>query len=183
MTEKKKDIINQVADTFCTVEKIIATLLFFLMLILMLVQVIFRYVLHQPLAWSEEALRFTFIAASFVGAIVATRERKHVEINFLFAFVSKIAKTKKMQTKILSGCDIVATAICAGFCAFLFQMMWTYTMDLKSQSQISVAMEMPMWWVGAVVSISLLLCGFHFILNLLNAVKNIVDVRKGATEQ
>lgn len=176
MEMRKK--IAAVADAFCVVERYASITLFFSMLLLMFVQVFFRYVIHVSLAWSEELLRYLFIAVSFVGATVATRQRKHVEINFIGTLVTIVVKTADGRRRFLLITDVIAQTLCTGFCIYLAHMMYRYASDLARHSQLSVAMEMPMWWLGMVIVVSLALYAFHFFLNLLTTILNLVHFEK-----
>lgn len=57
--------------------------LFVAILVVMIFQVTFRYVLNTPLTWTEELARYLFIWACFLGAPVATRRGNHVTIAFV----------------------------------------------------------------------------------------------------
>ena len=46
-------------------------------------QVIFRYALNDPLAWSDELARYLFIWASFLGWIIAARRRSHLSVDMM----------------------------------------------------------------------------------------------------
>jgi TRAP-type C4-dicarboxylate transport system permease small subunit len=48
-----------------------------------LAQVIFRYVLYQPLSWSEEALRFLMMWLAMLGAAYAFKRHAHFSLAFL----------------------------------------------------------------------------------------------------
>ncbi|MGV9798440.1 TRAP transporter small permease [Mycobacterium sp. NPDC003449] len=47
------------------------------MIVVITLQVLFRYFLDQSLAWTEEISRFLFIAASFIAITVAHRRQMH----------------------------------------------------------------------------------------------------------
>ena len=96
---EKKSMITRISDGFCKVEKTVTWIAFAIMLALLLIQVICRYVFSMPLAWAEEMVRYTYIAVSFVGAIVAVRERSHIGIDIILSIIKKIAKNdaKKEQ--------------------------------------------------------------------------------------
>jgi len=51
--------------------------------VLVLLQVFFRYVLNDPLTWSEELARYLFIWCAFLGWIVASRKRSHLAMTFV----------------------------------------------------------------------------------------------------
>jgi TRAP-type C4-dicarboxylate transport system permease small subunit len=63
---------------------LLATSGFAVMLVVTLLQVIFRYALTLPLAWTEEAARVLFVLTMFFGIAIAIREREHVVVDFLF---------------------------------------------------------------------------------------------------
>lgn len=43
-------------------------------------QVVFRYVLTQPLAWGEESARFLFVWVGLLGAALGVKDRAHFAI-------------------------------------------------------------------------------------------------------
>jgi TRAP-type C4-dicarboxylate transport system permease small subunit len=63
--------------------------LFVAILVVMVLQVAFRYVLNSPLTWTEELARILFIWACYLGAPVATRRGNHVTILFVLERVPK----------------------------------------------------------------------------------------------
>jgi len=48
--------------------------------VIMLLQIAFRYVLNAPLVWTEEAARYLYIWACYLGAAVALRRGNHIVI-------------------------------------------------------------------------------------------------------
>ena len=48
--------------------------------VVMLLQIAFRYVLNAPLVWTEEAARYLYIWACYLGAAVALRRGNHIVI-------------------------------------------------------------------------------------------------------
>ncbi|MGB9781995.1 MAG: TRAP transporter small permease [Moorellaceae bacterium] len=73
---------------------LILGILMLLMVVVIFVQVIARYVLHNSLSWSEEIGRYLFIWITFLGAVIGVKERLHVGVdvvvNSLPAGVRKI---------------------------------------------------------------------------------------------
>jgi TRAP-type transport system small permease protein len=60
-------------------------------LVTMLLQVAFRYVLNSPLVWTEELARILYIWACYLGAPVATRRGNHVTITFVLERLPRAA--------------------------------------------------------------------------------------------
>jgi TRAP-type C4-dicarboxylate transport system permease small subunit len=48
--------------------------------VIMVLQIVFRYVLNTPLVWTEEAARYLYIWACYLGAAVALRRGNHIAI-------------------------------------------------------------------------------------------------------
>jgi len=57
--------------------------LFMAILVVMVLQVTFRYALNTPLTWTEEMARYLYIWACYLGAPVALRRGNHVTIVFV----------------------------------------------------------------------------------------------------
>jgi len=57
--------------------------MFSFMSIAVFVQIIFRYLLHQPIYWSEEFPRFILIWLTFLGSAIAMKNRSHLSISLL----------------------------------------------------------------------------------------------------
>jgi TRAP-type C4-dicarboxylate transport system permease small subunit len=57
--------------------------LFAAILVVMVLQVVFRYVLNAPLTWTEELARYLYIWACWLGAPVALRRGNHIAIAFV----------------------------------------------------------------------------------------------------
>jgi TRAP-type transport system small permease protein len=57
--------------------------LFAAILVVMILQVTFRYALNSPLTWTEELARILYIWACYLGAPVALRRGTHVAIVFV----------------------------------------------------------------------------------------------------
>ncbi len=71
-----------------SLERVVQSLglaMFAAMLLLTLAQVVFRYALHLPVPWTEEAARALFVLATLSGIALAWRRRQHIIVDFLFA--------------------------------------------------------------------------------------------------
>jgi TRAP-type transport system small permease protein len=51
--------------------------------VIIFLQVLFRYVLMQPLSWTEETARFLFIWVALLGAALSFKDRSHFTITML----------------------------------------------------------------------------------------------------
>lgn len=78
------------------------TAVFSLMVILIVIQVIFRYAFAIALTWSEETARLLFIWATFMGAAVVGREKEHIRIDYVLRkFSSEMQRLLELLIDIL----------------------------------------------------------------------------------
>jgi TRAP-type C4-dicarboxylate transport system permease small subunit len=57
--------------------------IFAAILVIMILQIGFRYVLDAPLTWTEELARYLYVWACYLGAAVALRRRSHIAITLV----------------------------------------------------------------------------------------------------
>lgn len=165
---KKKHPVATIADMFCQVEKEITWICFFIMLIIMVIQVFCRYVFDLPLAWAEELVRYIYLGTSFMGATIAVRENSHICINILPNIVGAISKNSKRAEKVTLGIsDIIANVVCTIFWGYMLQTFIAYLQGVIASGKISVANQWPMWSIYLPVVICSGLMVFHYILNII----------------
>lgn len=78
MNKRKVDYVN-----------IITILAFIVMVIVVLLQVIFRYVMRISVPWTEEFARYLLILITFVGGALAVRDKQHIAVT---AIIDKLPK-------------------------------------------------------------------------------------------
>ncbi|HBB18377.1 MAG TPA: hypothetical protein DCZ97_15770 [Syntrophus sp. (in: bacteria)] len=74
--DKVLNLVEKILELICTVfVGAIVLVLFY--------AVVMRYVFHMPPAWSIEVSRFMFLWMVMFGAALVTREKSHIEIDFI----------------------------------------------------------------------------------------------------
>ena len=73
-------------------EKYVAIFLMLLVFGLLLLQVITRYFLNNPLSWPEELLRFCFVAMIYLSISYAACENAHIRIEIQFQKLPRLWK-------------------------------------------------------------------------------------------
>ena len=112
-------------------------------------QVVFRYALHQALAWPEELAQFLLVAISFLGMYRAIGEGQHIRIDWL----DKAAPSRAVRLLQATG----LACVCA-FLAFVGYGGWQLV--LSSWNQPSTALRLPM---GVPYLIVPLACAMSFL--------------------
>jgi TRAP-type transport system small permease protein len=87
--------------------EIVAALLIFVLTIMVFLQVLYRYVLHSPLAWSEEFAMFLFQWCIFIGAALAIRHGYHFHVDLV---TSRLSGNWKAAIQMLSSAIIFVVA-------------------------------------------------------------------------
>lgn len=100
--------------------------MFVAMILATLAQIVFRYVLEVPVAWTEEAARSLFVLAMLMGIAFAYREGEHVVVDFAFA---------RLPPAVRRRLAILFNLLILGFIAFsargawrLAELNWTSTL-------------------------------------------------------
>lgn len=63
--------------------EILTTVLMFVLVALVFFQVVNRFALHIPAAWTEEMARYNFVWLSLLGSVVALRSDRHLSVDLL----------------------------------------------------------------------------------------------------
>ncbi|MDT8900531.1 TRAP transporter small permease [Anaeroselena agilis] len=141
-------------DKVAKAEYILLAVMIALMAIINFLQVVFRYLLHGSLPWSEETLRFLFIWATFIGASIGVRKGAHLGLTFVIGFLPP--KLKTAVAFITYGLCLVF----AGIIAYLgFQVV---VMQIEFNVRSS-AMGIPMWWPSLAIPVSFILMILHIV--------------------
>ena len=112
------------------------------MAVVVLVQVVLRYVFRSPLVWAEEASVFLMIWISFVGSGLAIRDGAHIAMNLLYKRLPPLWS------------QLVLAASCLAILAFLVILFWQgLLLALFVGDQPSPALRIPMTWPYLIIPI------------------------------
>jgi TRAP-type transport system small permease protein len=84
----------------------LAAALLGLLLVVMLVQVVTRYALNDPTAWTEEVCRYLYVYIVFLGASAAIADRSHVSVNVLTQMLAP-----RVQLCVALAVDVLIVAL------------------------------------------------------------------------
>ncbi|MDR2113093.1 MAG: TRAP transporter small permease [Candidatus Accumulibacter sp.] len=132
--------------------------------VLGLLQVLSRFVINQPLTWSEVLIRLLMVWMIMLGAVVAFREGAQISLDFMFR------KSGRFQRPL----HFLITVICV---LFLSVLIW-YGFDLawRTRFQEIGSMEfLPMSVGYAAVPVGAIFC-------VIAAIANFLDPRRSELE-
>ena len=145
------------------------------MSIILFVQVVFRFVLHAALPWSEEASRYLLVWTAFIGGAYGVRRGAHIGIEAFALLLPKKAQ-KVLNLFVL----VVSTVVC---CIIL-----KYGIDIVStqlsKGQLSPAMRIPMGYMYAAIPVGMFFFIIRHIEEIIVEIKNFnkVEEKKEAAE-
>jgi len=60
-----------------------------LILMLVVAQVVLRYVFNSPLTWSEELAVYIMVWMTFIGSVICMRDNEHIEVTILVDYLPR----------------------------------------------------------------------------------------------
>lgn len=121
-------------------EGIVMTLLLGSMVLVMLAQIVCRYLLCEPLLWSEEFCQYCYIWLMFLAFSYSIRLGSDLRVRALVELLPPRAKW---------WMDLVCHLGCLAFTAFLFAASLTTVRAAAQIGERGVALDIPITWVYA----------------------------------
>ncbi|WP_101910317.1 TRAP transporter small permease [Marasmitruncus massiliensis] len=155
---EKKNLLRRISRSFDMVESTVALLSFLAMFIFVLITIIYRYLLHLPLLWTEESARYMMITGIFFGMSIAVRENAHLGVDI---FINLLPKQSKKSVRLFS--DIITLI------AYLAILYSTYLFMAKTfaGNQTSPALKLPMYMIYGVIYAGFLLATIEQIIKII----------------
>ena len=191
--EKAQEVVQEVQKTVPTEDKIvdvvaqentpeskgfledyIAEVLCIVMVIAIILQVFFRFVVQRPLGWTEELATTCFVMMVYVGSIGATRKDSHLKLELF----TNMIKSEKGRLRFSIIGDIVF---------FIVGLILAYAivgiaMNLKASGMTTSMLHWPKWILYMVLPISLVLIDVRLIQNMIHKVKRIKEIDSGSPD-
>jgi TRAP-type C4-dicarboxylate transport system permease small subunit len=120
------------------------------MTITTLLQVVFRYVLNDPLVWSEELARYLFVWIALVGAGAAVRTGGHFGLDLFYRKLPAAARTRVAA---------LVSAVVAMFAATLLVQGIRET--VQASVQFAPSLQIRMHWAYAAIPLGATLMLWH----------------------
>lgn len=166
-------VINKISDIVYSIEKILAFILALTMLVAMVGGFLFRYVLKNPLLWSDELAIFCLIWITFIGGSMVLKEKTSPTITFLIDLVPQ--QFKKYFY-------IVSNLVLLAFVAYVFYLAFNWIRMPNILVQTSTAMNMPKIYFYLSIPISFAFSTIHVVNNTIQSFKG-EDNGEGSTVQ
>ena len=122
--------------------------------------VFYRFVLHQPLVWSDELASILFLWLAMLGAVTALRRGEHMRMT---ALVARLAPSTRAVF------EAVAVAAALAFLALVVHPAWDYASDERAIT--TPALGISNLWRAAALPVGIVLMATFAVLRLLRFAK------------
>jgi TRAP-type C4-dicarboxylate transport system permease small subunit len=140
-----------------------------IMVIFAFLQVVLRNIFHEGFLWGDILLRHLVLWVGFLGASLATREQKHINIDIFSRFMSDKGKiVVRLLTNLFS----------VFICYLLADASWTFVQDEKMVGSIIFA-DIPAWYFQTIIPLGFFLMAFRFLVLSLGNTADVLRAKKG----
>ena len=147
-------IFNDLISYLTKIENLVVYFLLSNILILSILQIISRNIFDSGFVWADNVLRVLVLWLGLAGAILASREKKHIKIDILSKRFSK-----KYQYNIKKIGLIFSGSICLMVSLYSFQFVL-----LEYKDSIYAFENIPAWMTEIIIPFSFLIMGIRFIV-------------------
>ena len=152
------------------IESAILILTLIIMILLAFLQVILRNFFSSSLLWGDTFLRHLVLWVGFLGASLATKENRHINIDVLSRVLSP-------RLKKISG--IITNFFAATVCFFLFRAAITFIV-YEQQSDSRLFADIPVWFFQIIIVVGFGIISLRF---LIHAIENITLLKRSPDEE
>jgi TRAP-type C4-dicarboxylate transport system permease small subunit len=150
-------VITKLDNLLAKAEAVVLITLVAVMTVVVFLQVVYRYVLTQPLHWSEEMARFLFVWLSILGATLGLQKRGHFGLDFFYRMLpNKGRRFLQFIIYLLMGCVILVILVQG------IKLVQTTVL------QESPAMGISMGWAYACLPVGAALMAVHLLVIFIN---------------
>ncbi len=146
------------------IDMIISVLLLAILVLVTFSQVIFRFALNLPLAWSEELSRFTYIFMVGLATSIAIKNKTMIRIEFLELLI-KNKKVSHITENIVNLLGMLFTLFVAIYSVFPL-------MNAFNVGQVSPALRLPVFFLYAIQALLYFLMAARYFMQLFSIQKD-----------
>jgi TRAP-type C4-dicarboxylate transport system permease small subunit len=168
-----KNILQKIDRSLYQTENVLVFLILGMMVVLSFLQVLLRNFFDTGILWADILLRHLVLWVGFIGAALATRTEKHINIDLLSRIVSK---------RYILPVKIVTRLFAIIICAILTRASYLFLMSEKEAATI-VFKNIPGWYLQIIIPVGFLLIGVRFLLKILEDLTGLTSPQKQEHQQ
>jgi C4-dicarboxylate transporter DctQ subunit len=141
-------------------ETVLIVFIVLFMVLLAFLQVVLRNVFSQGILWGDILLRQMVLWIGFIGASLATREEKHINIDLFGRMLP--GKGKRVV-------KIITHFFSAVVCLFLVKAAWVFVIEEREMAT-TLFNDIPSWYFQLIIPVGFLLMAFRFLIHMVEGV-------------
>lgn len=154
MTSIVSNILSRLLHSLQKIEDSIIVLLLSSMLGVAVLQIILRNVFHSGIQWSDSFLRVLVLWLGLIGAMIASRDGKHINIDLLSKYLP--GKYSRLSGIFCQFFTAIISAIVAYY-SFIFVLMEKESGDLAFAS-------VPLWLCESIIPFSFFVISIRYFI-------------------
>lgn len=163
-------LIHSANNIIAKIETILLIIILLSMILLAFLQVILRNFFHTSILWADTLLRHLVLWIGFIGASLATKELRHINIDALSRLLSRTAKKITL---------IIINLFAGAVCLFLLRAAITFVQSEKQAGSILFA-GIPTWIFQIIIVIGF---GLMMLRFLIHALENLIALLSPAQKE
>ena len=163
----RKSFVERAQMILCRVEDSILVGLLLLMMTLAVLQIFLRNLLETGIVWSDVLVRILVLWVGLLGAMVASRQGNHINIDILDRFLPERAK-------------VVVSFVVEVFTAFICTIVAYYSLQFVQMEFADGGMafaKVPVWLCEAIIPFAFGVIAIRYVLLSIINLKKIVKFR------
>ena len=151
-------------------ETAVLVLILLCMVVFAFLQVVLRNLFDEGILWGDILLRHLVLWVGFIGASLATRQQKHINIDLFTRFMPQ---TGKYVSRLVTNLFSVLISL------VLTHASWKFVQDEQMMGSV-IFNDIPTWYFQIIIPIGFLLMSFRFLLLAVENTISILTKKKGA---
>lgn len=149
-------------EKFKNIDEIISCFFLVVLVSITIIGVFARYVLNNPLSWTEEVSLTLFVWLTMMAAASALRKKQHISIDFLVETMPEKIKKKLKMIVSLINISVLLTMSNLG-----------YQLSIQSSNRLTSVLKMPYSYINISVTIGCLFMVFIELGELWSSLKSL----------
>ena len=163
-----KKILQSVDSGLAYVETGLIILILGSMVLLSFLQVLMRNFFDTGILWGDIFLRHLVLWVGFIGASLATREEKHINIDLL---------TRLIPKKIVPLAKIIIDVTSVIICLVLVKAGWEFV-SMEIEANTTLFQNVPSWYFEIIIPVGFALIALLFIFKIIEQIISMSSKRK-----
>jgi C4-dicarboxylate transporter DctQ subunit len=156
---------NRWDEYFARAEKILVVFLLSIMILLAFLQIVLRNFFATGLSWGDEVVRYLVLWVGFIGATLAAKEGKHINMEVFSRWVFGRGRIY------LNGISLFCSAFICGLLTFAALKF----VHFEAQMESTTFLGLPVWLPELIIPMTFGLMAFRFAIRFFMELAKIQD--------